>query len=388
MERQRTGTPDRRARRRMLGRHVHPRTGAGPRGTAGKRRVPGRPATHGSGSVHGTRRDRARHGACGRRRPSGRDRPPAAAHRHGAGALPGGDAHTAGARGGRSRQVHPAGGGLRDRRGALSTARARRPAGRGGDRGSPRSPRARQGPRDPGRISPTRLMDVVTGVAELRAEHGPIFTVVGVFDGLHRGHAYLLEHLVAESERRAAHPAVITFDAHPDEVLTGSAPPLLIHPEERLERLAAAGVEVTVVQHFDDDVRRTPYDAFVATIQSGTSLAGLLMTPDAAFGFERRGTPDALAALGRERGFDVVVVPPFTIDGRAVRSSDIRAAITAGGLTGAGGMRRRGRGPPARLEAGPPERLVDAALVVLEPGHDEQRVGQPIEVGDDVFADR
>jgi riboflavin kinase/FMN adenylyltransferase len=118
-------------------------------------------------------------------------------------------------------------------------------------------------------------------------------------------------------------------------VLTGSAPPLLVHPDERLERLAAAGVQVTVVQHFDEAVRRTPYDAFVATIQAGTSLAGLLMTPDAAFGFERRGTPDALAALGRERGFDVVVVPPFALHGRAVRSSDIRAAIAAGDLVAA-----------------------------------------------------
>ena len=175
-------------------------------------------------------------------------------------------------------------------------------------------------------------MEVVAGVDGLRPEHGPIFAVVGVFDGLHRGHAYLLEHLVREAEARSARPAVITFDAHPDEVLTGSAPPLLVHPDERLERLAAAGVQVTVVQHFDDAVRRTPYDAFVATIQAGTSLAGLLMTPDAAFGFERRGTPDALAELGRKRGFDVVVVPPFTLDGRAVRSSDIRAAIAAGDL--------------------------------------------------------
>jgi riboflavin kinase/FMN adenylyltransferase len=175
-------------------------------------------------------------------------------------------------------------------------------------------------------------MDVVAGVDGLRAEHGPIFAVVGVFDGLHRGHAYLLEHLVREARARSARPAVITFDAHPDEVLTGHAPPLLIHPEERLDRLAAAGVDVTVVQHFDEAVRRTPYDAFVGTIQGGTSLAGLLMTPDAAFGFERRGTPDALAALGSERGFAVVVVPPFELDGRAVRSSEIRTAIASGDL--------------------------------------------------------
>jgi riboflavin kinase/FMN adenylyltransferase len=178
-------------------------------------------------------------------------------------------------------------------------------------------------------------MDVVSGVVGLRPEHGPIFAVVGVFDGLHRGHAYLLEHLVNEAGRRDARPTVITFDHHPDEVLTGTAPPLLLHPDERLERLAAAGVEVTVVQPFDETVRRTPYDAFVETIRQGTTLAGLLMTPDAAFGFERRGTPETLAELGAREAFDVVVVPPFTLDGEPVRSSDIRTAIATGDLRAA-----------------------------------------------------
>lgn len=176
-------------------------------------------------------------------------------------------------------------------------------------------------------------MDVVGGVERLRPEHGPLFVVVGVFDGLHRGHAYLLEHLVREAVARGARSAVITFDHHPDEVLVGTAPPLLLHPDERLERLADAGVAVTIVQHFDDTVRRTPYDTFVGAIRDRVALAGLLMTPDAAFGYERRGTPETLSALGARDGFDVVVVPPFTLDGRAVRSSDVRAAIAAGDLT-------------------------------------------------------
>jgi riboflavin kinase / FMN adenylyltransferase len=175
-------------------------------------------------------------------------------------------------------------------------------------------------------------MEVVAGVEALRPEHGPIFAVIGVFDGLHRGHAYLLEHLVREAATRKAKPTVITFDHHPDEVLTGSAPPLLLDPDERLERLAEAGVEVTVVQHFDEAVRRTTYDAFIDTIRRGTALAGLLMTPDAAFGYERRGTPPLVTALGEARGFDVIVVPPFTIDGAPVSSSEIRAAIARGDL--------------------------------------------------------
>jgi len=178
-------------------------------------------------------------------------------------------------------------------------------------------------------------MEVVEGIDALRPELGPAFVVVGVFDGMHLGHAYLLGHLVAEAVRRRSRPTVITFDHHPDEILRGTAPALLLDPQERLERLEAAGGTVTVVQHFDDALRRTPYDAFVERIRSRLTLTGVLMTPDAAFGFERRGTPLTLAALGARDGFEVVVVPPFTIDGHEVRSSDIRAAIAAGDLEGA-----------------------------------------------------
>jgi riboflavin kinase/FMN adenylyltransferase len=175
-------------------------------------------------------------------------------------------------------------------------------------------------------------MDVIEGIDELRPELGPAFIVVGVFDGLHRGHAYLLDHLVTEASVRGAQPTVITFDHHPDEVLTGKAPPLLLDPGERLERLEGAGVAVTVVQHFDQALRETPYDAFVERIRARIALSGILMTPDAAFGFERRGTPATLAELGARDGFDVVVVPTFDLDGREIRSSTIRDAVASGDL--------------------------------------------------------
>jgi riboflavin kinase/FMN adenylyltransferase len=175
-------------------------------------------------------------------------------------------------------------------------------------------------------------VEVVGGVRELRPEHGPLFAVIGVFDGLHLGHQYLLRHLVAEARLRAARPAVITFDSHPDEILVGAAPPLLLDHGERLRLLGEAGVEIVVVEHFDDALRATEYDDFIHGITERTALAGLLMTPDAAFGHDRRGTPDAVRSLGRLDGFDLVIKPPFQLDGRSVRSSDIRSAIASGDL--------------------------------------------------------
>jgi riboflavin kinase/FMN adenylyltransferase len=177
-------------------------------------------------------------------------------------------------------------------------------------------------------------MDVVDGLERLEARDGRVFVVVGVFDGLHRGHAYLLRRLVAEAAARGARPAVITFDAHPDEILTGSAPPLLVDPDERVTRLARAGVAVTIVQHFDRALRETPFDVFVRMLTDRTQLAGFLMTPDAAFGYQRGGTPERLAALGAtaDPAWDVALVAPFALDGLAVRSTDIRGAIAAGDL--------------------------------------------------------
>jgi riboflavin kinase / FMN adenylyltransferase len=173
-------------------------------------------------------------------------------------------------------------------------------------------------------------MDTAKGLTGLASSHDPLFVVVGVFDGIHLGHVYLLEHLVSEAAARGARPTVITFDHHPDEVLTGSAPPLLCDPAERVTRLAEAGVAATVVVHFDMRLRETTYEAFVAQIAARAPIAGFLMTPDAAFGFQRAGTPQALGELGRTHGFDVVVVPPVELDGRPVRSSDVRAAIAEG----------------------------------------------------------
>ncbi|HEY7736583.1 MAG TPA: FAD synthetase family protein [Candidatus Limnocylindrales bacterium] len=176
--------------------------------------------------------------------------------------------------------------------------------------------------------------EVVAGVARLPARAGRLAVAIGVFDGLHRGHRHLLRRLVRQAAAWRARAAVITFDHHPDEVIRGSAPPLLLDPEERLWRLGREGVEIVVVEHFDERLRSTPYDAFVRGIAGRIDLAGFVMTPDAAFGFERRGTPAAVAELGRSGRlrYEVAIARPLIVDGRAISSSAIRSAIADGDL--------------------------------------------------------
>jgi hypothetical protein len=191
---------------------------------------------------------------------------------------------------------------------------------------------------------------------ELGDDHGrdlgPLFFVVGAFDGLHRGHHYLLAQLRAAAARHRARPGVITFDHHPDEILVGAAPPVLCDPAERLVRFGRAGVDVVVVQHFDAAVRMTAYQDFVAAISQRVKLAGFLMTPDAAFGHERRGTASALTELGRSVGFAVDVVAPLELDGRPVRSTEIRSEIAAGDLHGARRLLGRSVAVVGRVSSG------------------------------------
>lgn len=213
----------------------------------------------------------------------------------------------------------------------------------------------------------TGQMRVVEGIDGLTAADGRLFVVVGVFDGLHRGHAYLLEHLSREAARRRAKPAVITFDHHPDEILTGAAPPLLLDPEERLERLDAAGVDVTVVEVFNVALRMTPYDRFIDRIADRVELAGFLMTPDSAFGHDRGGTPETVAALGRELGYDVAVVPALEIDGRAVRSAEIRTAIGSGDLAAAERLLGHPYAIVGRIDPGPEDAVVRVPMPVALP---------------------
>ena len=158
---------------------------------------------------------------------------------------------------------------------------------------------------------------------------------VGVFDGVHRGHLALLAATVRAARRYGAEPAVITFEAHPDLVLHGTAPPLLCDPAERLALLARAGVSHLVVQHFDLAFASQTAEEFLARVRRRREVAVVVMATGSAIGRGRAGTPEALAALGARDRFGLEIVPTLRLAGDRVSASRIRDLLTVGRLAAA-----------------------------------------------------
>lgn len=156
---------------------------------------------------------------------------------------------------------------------------------------------------------------------------------VGVFDGVHLGHKGVLQELLSAAKDHAAEPAVLTFATHPDGLVAGSSPPLLVSLDHRLQLLAREGVQVALVLPFDEALRALDAGRFARTILAERLRCRcLVMGFDSALGRNREGTLPVLRELGRGLGFTVRSAPPLLWQGQPVSSSTIRAAVEAGDL--------------------------------------------------------
>ncbi len=156
---------------------------------------------------------------------------------------------------------------------------------------------------------------------------------VGVFDGVHRGHQGVFEVLEQTARRLGAMPAVVTFDPHPDAVVAGRAPDLLMDQQERLEWISQLVAGMVVLQRFDEAFRRTTAEEFMARIGGGRNLAALVLTRVSAFGRDRAGTLPVLRQMGIERGWETVEAPTLDWRGTRISSARTRELVTAGRLT-------------------------------------------------------
>jgi riboflavin kinase/FMN adenylyltransferase len=161
---------------------------------------------------------------------------------------------------------------------------------------------------------------------------------IGNFDGVHRGHQELVRVAVARGATMGVRGGVLTFTPHPARVFAPAlAPPLIVSLERRLELLAAAGAEVTLVEPFTPAFAAIEAEAFVRDVLVGRLGAReVVVGYDFSFGRGRRGTPALLEAVGATVGLGVTIVPPVTIDGGLVCSSTkVREFVLEGRVEGA-----------------------------------------------------
>ena len=177
-------------------------------------------------------------------------------------------------------------------------------------------------------------MRTIRGLESYPPDAGPTAVALGVFDGIHLGHRAILGRAVELADARGLEGVACTFDPHPMEVLQpGRAPLPLTTLADRLALIGETGITTTVVIAFTREVAGMEPEAFVER-----ALLGVLRAREVVVGFNHRfgrgarGDARLLEALGPRLGLGVHVVPPTTVDGVGVSSSEIRAALARGDL--------------------------------------------------------
>jgi riboflavin kinase/FMN adenylyltransferase len=176
-------------------------------------------------------------------------------------------------------------------------------------------------------------MDVVRGHRAMPAG-ARAAVAIGNFDGVHVGHQALLARARATAAARDLRAAVLTFEPHPAAVLApGGGPPRLVSLARRLELLAAAGVELAVVEPFTRELAALTPEAFVdEVLLRALGARALVVGYDFSYGQGRRGSTAALTAHGARAGVSVDVVPAVEVDGEVASSTRIRECLRAGDL--------------------------------------------------------
>ena len=162
---------------------------------------------------------------------------------------------------------------------------------------------------------------------------GQTLLTIGVFDGVHAGHRYLLKGLQQQAAERNLLSGVVTFNPHPQSVLhPHDQLPWLSNLEDRVTTLQQLGLDIVAVLRFTLKVAQLGARDFISLLKKYLKMQGIMVGPDFALGRGGEGNITLLRTLGDEMKFTVEVVPPYTINGQVVSSTLIRQALIQGDM--------------------------------------------------------
>ena len=180
-------------------------------------------------------------------------------------------------------------------------------------------------------------MQLIRGLHNLRdASRGCVLSI-GNYDGVHRGHQALLQELRRQSEATGLPATVLTFEPTPREYFVPEqAPRRVLTLRDKLDALAAHGVQRVVIAHFDARLAACSAEAFISDVISrdlGTKV--LVIGDDFRFGAGRRGDFAMLQQHAASQGYQLVQAPTLITDSVRCSSTALRAALAAGELEAA-----------------------------------------------------
>ena len=175
-------------------------------------------------------------------------------------------------------------------------------------------------------------MPVEEELARLSPEKDTLLTI-GVFDGVHLGHKYLISQLKEHARRQNLLAVVVTFRRHPQEVLSPQTKlPFLTDLDERTNLLKNEGVDTIITLPFTREFAQLSAREFVSLLKKYLRMRGIVIGPDFALGRNREGNANTLRTLGQDMNFSVTVVPPVVINDEVASSTAIRKALADGDM--------------------------------------------------------
>ena len=160
---------------------------------------------------------------------------------------------------------------------------------------------------------------------------------IGNFDGVHQGHVALFEEAISLSQGGGGQAVALTFSPHPARFFNPDlAPPLINTMEQKLELMAACGLDAIVIEPFDADLAAlTPHEFVDRVLVERLGVKHVVVGKNFVFGKKKAGDLETLVGLGRERGFSAHGIECVHVQSIPARSTKVREFLLMGRVIGA-----------------------------------------------------
>ena len=177
-------------------------------------------------------------------------------------------------------------------------------------------------------------MREITDITTFSTQQPTVLTI-GTFDGVHLGHQKIIERVVAIARQEGLLATIFTFFPHPRMVVQHDKGLKLIHTlEEKKQLLQQLGVDLLVVQPFNEAFAQLTAEEFVSTILvQHLNVKKVIIGYDHRFGRNRTANINDMRLFGEKYGFAVEEISVQEVDEVSVSSTKIREALNKGDVT-------------------------------------------------------